>query len=210
MPYLLGRFQSTKEGRNVHKHGHGSSNRGPCEGSYRLPSSIRSAAPVNESSSQQRNNSQESQPSPVSQSPDDIQGEPYTRLQHPPWTPFITRVPKAARATCATVLLFAGAKEKRLSHASRSVGLDIILWRILILQRIISSPTDLEAWDNLFSFAPAILAKPARGEATRNLANLKRLSACNDKPTSQSIPPRGVQLDQNIETTTIRILQQQH
>ena len=97
----------------------------------------------------------------------DIQGEPSARLLHPPWTPLITRVPKAARGTCAAVLLST-------------------------LQRIISSPTDLEAWDNLFSFTPAILAKPARGGATRNLANvvIKRLSACNDKPTSHSIPPR--------------------
>ena len=167
-PICWGNFKvQKKEEGTLRKHGHGGSNDGLCEGSCRLPSSIRSAAPVNESSSQRRNYSQESQPMPVSQPPGDIQGEPSARLQHPPWTPLITRVPKAARATCAAVLLS-------------------------ILKRIISSPTDLEAWDNLFYFAPAILAKPARGGATRNLANadLKRLSACNDKPTSQSFPPR--------------------
>ena len=85
-------------------------------------------------------NSQKSQPTPESQPPDDNQGEPSARLQHPPWTPLITRVPKAARATCAAVLLS-------------------------LLKRIISSQTDLEAWDILFSFAPpilSILAKPAR------------------------------------------------
>ena len=38
---------------------------------------------------------------------------------------FIVAPPLAGLASIA------GAKEKRLSHASRSVGLDIILWRIL-------------------------------------------------------------------------------
>ena len=41
-------------------------------------------------------------------------------------------------------------------------------------------------------FVQAMLAKPARGGAKWNLANviLKRLSGCSDKPTPQSIPPR--------------------
>ena len=45
-------FQVQKKDGTLHKHGHGGSNDGPCEGSYRLPSSIRSAAPANESLSQ--------------------------------------------------------------------------------------------------------------------------------------------------------------
>ena len=50
----------------------------------------------------------------------------------------------------------------------------------------------MEAWKYLFSFPRAILVKPARGGATRNLANiiLKRLGDRNDKSTPQFIPQR--------------------
>ena len=53
-PICWGDFKVQKKDGTLDKHGHGSSNGEACEGSYRLPSSIRAAAPVNESSSQER------------------------------------------------------------------------------------------------------------------------------------------------------------
>ena len=88
---------------------------------------------------------QQSQSSTASQLADE--GEQIHYLKHPPWTPFMTRIPKAARAICAIALLN-------------------------ILFSIVADPNNMESWDNLLSFAPTILAKPARGGATRNLANI--------------------------------------
>ena len=136
-----------KKDGTLHKHGHGGPSDGPCPGSYNLSSSTRqttAAAP----SSQTRG------PSTVTNAPlantslnpsqsisaDDVTGS----LKHPLWIPLITRIPKAARSACASALS-------------------------KILKRIITDPTQLEAWDSLFSFAPTVLAKPTRGGSNRNL-----------------------------------------
>ena len=65
----------------------------------------------------------------------------------------MNRVPKAARAQCAT------------AYCDN-------------LTKISTDPTQLVSWDCLFSFALNILAKPPRGGSNRNLANvvLKRLA----------------------------------
>ena len=169
-PICWGDDKIQKKDGTLHKHGHDGLNGGPCQGSHKMPSSTKPAASTSASVTlrpERGSNPQESHSSLANQTSNDTLDEPSATLHHPPWTPLITRVHKASRATCAAVLLS-------------------------IVIRIISSPANFEAWDNLFSFAPTILAKPARGGATRNLANvvLKRLSECNDKPTSKSIPQR--------------------
>ena len=59
-----------------------------------------------------------------------------------------------------------------------------------ILCKIIVDPTQLDAWDSLFAFAPTVLDKPTRRGLNRNLANevLKNLISCNDVPSAKTIP----------------------
>ena len=69
----------------------------------------------------------------------------------------MNRIPKAARAQCATAF-----NE--------------------IIARILADPSKYVRWANLFTFTPTILAKPPRGGANRNPAKavLKRLTGCKD------------------------------
>ena len=170
-PVCWEEFKIQEKDRKLHKHGHGGYIGGLCEGSYQTPSSTKAATPsvLNTCTSQgaQGPTIQQSQSSEASQLADE--DEHSHVLKHPPWTPLMTRIPKATRVPCANALLN-------------------------ILVCIVADPNNIEWWDNLLSFATSILAKPARGEATRNLTNivLKRLSGCNDKPTSQNIQTRPI------------------
>ena len=75
----------------------------------------------------------------------------------------MNRIPKAARAKCATAF-----------------G-DILI-------KVANEPTNLQSWNALLSFGPTILAKPPRGGTNRNQANvvLKGLAGCNDNPSAVS------------------------
>ena len=78
-------------------------------------------------------------------------------LQHPQWRPLMNIIPTAAHAQCATTFSE-------------------------IIARILADPSKSASWADLFTFAPTILAKPPRGSANSNLANvvLKRLTGCKD------------------------------
>ena len=122
-PICWGDYKIQKKDGTLHKHGHGGLNGGPCQGSYKMPSSTKPAASTSASVTlrpELGSNPQESQSSLASQPSDDTLDEPSAALHHPPRTPLITRVPKASRATCAAVLLS-------------------------ILLRIISNPANFEA-----------------------------------------------------------------
>ena len=82
---------------------------------------------------------------------------PSPRQEHPKRKATKNRILKAARVQCATAFS------------------DILI-------KIANEPTNLESWTVLFSFGPTILAKPPRGSANRNAANvvLKRLAGCTD------------------------------
>ena len=88
-------------------------------------------------------------------------------LKHPPWTPLITRIPKAARSACALTL------SKILGH-------------------IVADKSQLAAWESLFAIGPTVLAKPVRGGSNRNLTNavLKNLASCSDTPSYKTVPSR--------------------
>ena len=68
-------------------------------------------------------------------------------LTHPSWSSKINRIPRAARASCRSLLAD-------------------------ILERIIESPNSKLAWKELLSFASIILAKPKHGGAKRNLSKI--------------------------------------
>jgi len=72
---------------------------------------------------------------------------PSGKLSHPQWTPLISRIPRAARASCRTLLT-------------------------QIIGRIVSNPNETSAWEGLLHFGPVILAKPKIYGANRNLSNI--------------------------------------
>ena len=106
-PICWGEFKVQKDG-TLHKHDHGGLNGGPCQESYKPPSSTKSAASATATTSQRLemgDNSREYQSTPANQPSDDVKNEPSAKLHPPTWTPLITGVAKASRATCAWVLL---------------------------------------------------------------------------------------------------------
>ena len=104
-PVFWRKFKIQKKDGKLHKHGHGGRSGGPCEGSYQTPSSMKAVTPGAASFSQgtQGPTLQLSQSSTASQLANE--DEQIHDLKHPPWTPLMTRVPKAARAICAIALL---------------------------------------------------------------------------------------------------------
>ena len=157
-------FKLQKKDGTLHKHGHGGPSDEPCPGRYNIPSSTRRTTAA-ASSSQTRRPSTITNASLAitshnpsqSISANDVTGS----LKHPLWIPLITRIQKAARSACTSALS-------------------------KILKSIITDPTQLEAWNSLFSFVPTVLATPTRGGSNRNLANavLKNLIGCDDVPSS--------------------------
>ena len=161
-------FKLQKKDGTLHKHGHGGPSDGPCPGSYNLPSSTRrttAAAPSSQTRGPSTGTNAPFANTSLNPSQSISADDGTGSLKHPPCIPLITRIPKAARSACTSAL-------------SKT------------LKRIITDPTQLEAWNSLFSFAPTVLAKPTRGDSNRNLANavLKNLIGCDDVLSSKTIP----------------------
>ena len=159
---LLGRVQIIKKDGTLHKHGHGGGNEHPCPGSYKLPNStvLSSEQSQQRADSQQTKINREARAAPPPSNIYDTSGSP---IEHPQWKTLINRIPKAARAQCATAFCET-------------------------LLKIIADPATLNNWKSLFTFAPTILAKPPRGGANRNLATL----FLRDWPDARTIhqPPK--------------------
>ena len=65
----------------------------------------------------------------------------------------------------------------------------------MIIPRIVASPNNKSAWNDLLIYAPAILSKPKRGGAKRNISNIINRQTANwdkDRPRD-SIPPANNQ-----------------
>ena len=146
-------YKVQKKDGTLHKHGHGGPNGGPCPGSYKPPNST--------ITTETRKSDIHIKDSRSAQPPAKTDATPSPRLEHPMWKATMNRIPKAARAQCATAF-----------------G-DILI-------KIANEPTNLQRWNTLLSFGPTILAKPPRGGTNRNRANvvLKRLAGCNDNPSA--------------------------
>ena len=157
---MLGQVHITKNDSTLHKHGHGGGNEHPCPGSYKLPNST----VLSSDQSQQRADSHQTKinrDASAAPPPSNVYDTSGSHIEHPQWKTLINRIPKAARAQCATAFCETPLK-------------------------IIADPATLSNWKSLFTFAPTILAKPPRGGANRNLANvvLKRLAECTDNPSA--------------------------
>ena len=163
-------FKLQKKDGILHKHGHCSPNNGPCPGSYKRSSARQTAAarPTSQQSgsNQDVHTAQTDTPSDQSQ-PRLTNDDQDLGLKHPPWTPFITRIPKAARSACALTLS-------------------------TILGHIVANKLLLSEWESLFAFGPTVLAKSVRGGSTRNLTNavLRNLARCSDTPSYKTVLSR--------------------
>ena len=163
------RIQATKKG-TLHNHGHGGAKDKCCAWSYKLLATMKISATktavsaptpssLTDQSSQEQchpsvtwiNSRQEGthscQLSASSYQPSNSPSCQIPILEHPLWIRLMMRIPKSARPTCAATLPKTQTK-------------------------ISPDPEDLEAWNNLLSFGPVILAKPARDGAMRNLGKI--------------------------------------
>jgi len=153
-----GSFKIQRSTGFIHRHGHRDS---PCRGSDKPPAAA-SATQPQLSLSQPLATMPLSGPQahvPATAVPVSSLATPSERLSHPSWVPQISRIPRAARQSCRSLMT-------------------------QIIRKIVQNPNDTSAWNELLHFGPVILAKPKRGGARRNLSNIitKRTVAWGKDP----------------------------
>ena len=124
---------------HIHRHGRRDN---PCLGSDRPPACSSTSQPFPGTAQQQSNLLGSANDGTVSGQRSSVRG-----LSHPPWVRPVSRIPRAARASCRDLL----------TH---------------IISKLVRDPNDKPAWKQLLLFCPIILAKPKRGGARRNLSNI--------------------------------------